>query len=59
MEQGGLSPAHFMSIPSNLDGAILKLFHQILSLISHQYLTPYLLLRNPLIRSYMDNLLKA
>ena len=56
MEQGGLSPAQFMSFPSNLDGAILKLLHQILSLISHQYLTPYLLLRNPLIRSYMDRI---
>ena len=32
MEQGGLSPAQFMSFPSNLDAAILKLLHQILSL---------------------------
>ena len=32
MEQGGSSPAQFMSFPSNLDGAILNLLHQIFSL---------------------------
>ena len=57
MEQGGPPPAQFMSFPSILGGAILKLLHQILlSLIPHQHPTSYLLLRNPLIRIYMKRI---